>query len=164
MSNIVIQEACYDNPEHGNAILSLLDKYAQDPMGGGKSLSEFTKSNLIKCLRNHPTSISLLASMDGEYVGLLNAFSNLSTFKCKPLFNIHDLSVLDDFRGMGVASALLARLETIAIERDYCKLTLEVLEGNLAAKAAYKKFGFTSYELDPRMGAALFWEKPLTND
>jgi hypothetical protein len=40
-------------------------------------------------------------------------------------------------------------------------VTLEVLEGNQIAKNAYIKFGFAGYELDPKMGKALFWEKPL---
>ena len=42
-----------------------------------------------------------------------------------------------------------------------CKLTLEVLDGNAPAKAAYEKFGFASYELDPAVGGALCWQKKL---
>jgi len=36
-----------------------------------------------------------------------------------------------------------------------------VLEGNRTAQAVYKSLGFTGYELDPRMGKAMFWQKPL---
>ena len=48
-----------------------------------------------------------------------------------------------------------------AEERDMNKLTLEVLDGNAPAKAAYEKFGFASYELDPAVGGALCWQKKL---
>jgi hypothetical protein len=40
-------------------------------------------------------------------------------------------------------------------------MTLEVLEGNVAAQAAYQSCGFAGYELDPCMGKALFWKKKL---
>jgi len=36
-----------------------------------------------------------------------------------------------------------------------------VLEGNGAAQAAYSSAGFRPYQLDPAMGRAQFWEKPL---
>ena len=45
--------------------------------------------------------------------------------------------------------------------RGCCKLTLEVLDNNFIAKALYKKFGFSDYQLDPEYGNALFWEKKL---
>ena len=47
------------------------------------------------------------------------------------------------------------------IKKNCCKITLEVLEGNTIAKNAYKKFGFMGYELDPKMGKAMLWEKSL---
>ena len=56
---------------------------------------------------------------------------------------------------------LLKEAEIIAKEIGSCKMTLEVLEGNKAAQSAYSKYGFRGYELDPKMGKALFWEKVL---
>ncbi len=52
-------------------------------------------------------------------------------------------------------------VEKISRERGYCKLTLEVLEGNIVAQNAYKKLGFSGYELDEKTGKAMFWEKVL---
>ena len=40
-------------------------------------------------------------------------------------------------------------------------LTLEVLEGNKVAQAAYRASGFAGYELDPEVGRAMFWQKKL---
>jgi hypothetical protein len=56
---------------------------------------------------------------------------------------------------------LLQKTENLAIDLGCCKLTLEVLEGNHVAHAAYLSAGFSGYELNPEMGKALFWEKKL---
>jgi hypothetical protein len=44
---------------------------------------------------------------------------------------------------------------------DCCKLTLEVLEGNKLAQAAYIANGFVGYQLVSEMGQAMFWQKKL---
>jgi ribosomal protein S18 acetylase RimI-like enzyme len=69
---------------------------------------------------------------------------------------------LSDFRGQGISKKLLQKSEEIAKSLGCCKLTLEVLEGNTTAQAAYKASGFAGYELDPQMGKALFWQKKLS--
>jgi ribosomal protein S18 acetylase RimI-like enzyme len=56
---------------------------------------------------------------------------------------------------------MLDKLEEIARSKGCCKLCLEVLEGNVRAQKVYKSFGFASYQLDPSMGKALFWNKKL---
>ena len=55
----------------------------------------------------------------------------------------------------------MVAVEEVALLKGCFKITLEVLSSNVPAKAAYEKFGFTGYELDPEKGHALFWEKPL---
>jgi hypothetical protein len=42
-----------------------------------------------------------------------------------------------------------------------CVNTVEVLEGNDVAQAAYRKFGFDDSIFDPAHGRMLFWSKPL---
>ena len=59
---------------------------------------------------------------------------------------------------------MLEAIESVAVERKCCKLTLEVLEGNHIAQHVYKKFGFAAYELDPKMGQAMFFEKKLNGE
>jgi hypothetical protein len=60
-----------------------------------------------------------------------------------------------------LSKLLLQEVEEIALDLGCCKLTLEVLEGNHVAQSAYKAFGFSGYELNPKMGKTLFWEKKL---
>lgn len=159
--NISIQQADYQNPEHALVMVDLLDAYARDPMGGGEPLSQFVKDNLLVELAKRSFAISLIAFADAKPVGLLNAFEGFSTFKAKPLINIHDIIVLSEYRGRQIGKKLLLAIEAIAREKNCCKITLEVLEGNQAAQKVYHKAGFAGYALDPEMGHALFWQKNL---
>ncbi len=162
--SIFISEADLYNPEHTEMILSLLRQYAKDIAGGQKDLSDYVKENLIKELKKIPTSIILLAFENEIPIGLCICFEGFSTFYAKPLLNIHDFVVSEPYRGRGIARLLLTKLEELAKERGYCKLTLEVLEGNTRAQKVYKDFGFNGYRLDSTMGKALFWDKKLYLD
>lgn len=153
--------ADFKDPIHQQAIIDLLDHYAQDPMGGGSPLSEFARDNLISAMAERSFAISLLAFDQQRPVGLLNAFEGFSTFACKPLINIHDIVVHRDYRGKGISKRLLRQIEEIALAKSCCKLTLEVLSNNEIAKSAYRSCGFNDYQLKPEAGVALFWEKKL---
>lgn len=156
-----ILRADYDNPEHEKAIQTLMNHYAQDPMGGGEALSELALNNMVKGLKAFGRAVTMLAYVDNQPVGLINCIEGFSTFKAKPLLNIHDVVVLDGFRGKGITQSMLKAVENYAIEIGCCKLTLEVLEGNKPARRAYENYGFAAYELDPEMGSAMFWQKLL---
>lgn len=151
----------YDDPEHAVALIDLLDAYARDPAGGGEALSDFARRNLIAALAARPFVFSVLAFDGGMPVGLVNAIEGFSTFACRPLVNVHDVVVLESHRGRGIAAQLFAEVEAIARERGACKLTLEVLSGNRAARSLYEKLGFDDYRLDPAMGHAQFLQKWL---
>ena len=161
MTNITTIIADYHNPQHCADIVWLMNHYAQDAMGGGTPLSAFTQQNLTSTLATLPHALTILCYIDQQAVGLLTGFEGFSTFACKPLMNIHDVVVKHNYRGQGISYHLLNAVETIARERDYCRLTLEVLEGNPIAQRAYLQHGFTAYELDPAVGKALFWQKTL---
>ena len=158
---IEITGADYHNSRHGAALICLLDAYALDPMGGGQALSGYVKQNLIGELQQRPTAFSVLAFADGQPAGLVNCFEVFSTFLCRPLANIHDLIVLPEYRGHRIGQLMLQQVEQLALERDCCKLTLEVLQGNHAAQQLYRKFGFAAYQLAAENGNALFWQKHL---
>jgi ribosomal protein S18 acetylase RimI-like enzyme len=158
---IEIVRARYDEPSHAAALVELLDTYARDPAGGGEALSEFARTNLIAELATRPFIFSVLAFEDSAAVGLINAIEGFSTFACRPLVNIHDVVVLPAHRRRGIAAQMFAEVEAIARERGACKLTLEVLSGNLSARTLYEKLGFDDYRLDPAMGHAQFMQKWL---
>ncbi|WP_345990598.1 GNAT family N-acetyltransferase [Sulfurimonas sp. HSL1-2] len=159
--NIQIVKADYCNEIHWADIPMLLDAYARDPMGGGQPLKETVKASLVSELAKRPYAFTVIAYADGKPAGLANCFEGFSTFACKPLVNIHDIAVLPEYRGIGISQKLLEKVEEIATEKGCCKITLEVLGNNAVAQAAYRKFGFAAYELDPAAGSAQFWEKKL---
>lgn len=158
---ITLIKADYHNEQHGKDLVMLLNSYALDPMGGGKALSDNVQQNLVATIANRNDFLTLLCYVDDKPAGILNCVEGFSTFKCKPLLNIHDCGVLKEYRGLGISQKLFIEAERISRERGYCKLTLEVLEGNIVAKNAYKKLGFSGYELDVKTGNAMFWEKVL---
>lgn len=147
--------------EQGRRVVQLLNVYATDPMGGGESLTEDVMRRLPQELKKRPTAHAFIATLDGVEAGVAICFEGFSTFECKPLINIHDLCVVPTMRRKGVASTLIFSIEQYALSIGCCKLTLEVLEGNHAAKASYRACGFEGYELDPEMGKAVFWQKKL---
>ncbi len=160
---IDIVKADLSLPAHVEATIQLMDAYALDPMGGGQGLSSYAKANLPAELVKRKSAHVILAFVDAKPAGLIICLEGFSTFACKPLLNIHDAIVALPYRGRGLSKLLLHKAEAIALDLGCCKLTLEVLEGNHIAQAAYKAFGFSGYELNPQMGKALFWEKKLEN-
>jgi len=159
--NIELISVDYKNEEQAKDLVTLLNGYALDPMGGGEALSAYVQENLVSTMAKRGDTFTILAYVDGEPAGIVNFIEGFSTFKCKPLMNIHDVGVLTQFRGLGLSQKMFAEVEKIAKARGCCKLTLEVLEGNIVAQNAYKKLGFSGYELDPNMGKAVFWEKKI---
>lgn len=159
--DILVLQASYTNPVHAEAIATLLNHYAEDPMGGGHGLPADLLEQLPADLAKRPHAFSVLAFVGGEPAGLINCFEGFSTFACRPLVNVHDVAVMERFRGLGLSQKMLQKVEEIARQRGCCKITLEVLEGNAVAQAAYRKFGFDDAVFDPAHGRMLFWNKPL---
>jgi GNAT superfamily N-acetyltransferase len=156
-----VRRADYQSANDAAALVMLLDAYASDPAGGGEPLSDFAKTHLVHELAARPQAYSVLA-FDGEApAGLVNCIEGFSTFACKPLVNVHDVAVLASHRGRGMAEAMLAEAERIAVERGAIKMTLEVLSGNAPAMRLYRRIGYAGYQLDPAMGTAQFLQKWL---
>ncbi|WP_153162119.1 N-acetyltransferase [Zoogloea sp. 1C4] len=166
MTTLTLQPVNFDDPRQTADFLFLLDHYMRGPTGNGKPMDDDLRARLPDALRRRPTVLCHIAYVSDESgrtqpAGLINCVEGFSTFAGKPLLNIHDIVVHEDFRRRGIARALLAHAETVARDRGCCKLTLEVLEGNRGAHRAYLEFGFQAYQLDPAMGAAMFMEKKL---
>lgn len=157
----ILERVNYSDKKHAEDLGYLMSCYAADPMGGGKPLPKEIISRIAVELSKIPHALSVICYVEDIPAGLINCFEAFSTFKCRPLINVHDIIVVKEFRGQGISHLLLQRIEEIAQEKECCKITLEVLEGNIPAKKSYMKFGFSDYELDPEFGKALFWEKEL---
>lgn len=135
--------------------LDLLDAYAREPMGAERPLDAAVRSRLARDLPQHPTVQGLFAEHDGRPIGFATCFVGYSTFRAQPLLNIHDIAVLPQWRGRGVATALLAGIEARARALGCCRVTLEVRDDNPGARHVYRHSGFVPAQCN------LFMEKPL---
>jgi len=156
MAEPIFEFCDFTNPVHLEAMGFLLNHYMEDPMGDHPPLNSEELLLLAEKLAERPHAFILLMLLDGKFVGMSTCFELLSTFKIKPYLYIHDFIVHGNFRGLRLGRKLMEKLVEISLERDYCKITLEVREDNEAALALYRKMGFT--ECEPNM---YFWTKTL---
>lgn len=131
-------------------------------MGSNKPLPEYVQMNLIPGLRRHPTTRIVFAESKTEenvwsVVGMALCFLGFSSFRAKPLLNIHDLIVQDDARGLGIGGKLLDAVADLARSENCCLVTLEVRQDN-PARRLYAKKGFAALE-EPLAGDAMLWAK-----
>ena len=156
-----VVQADLGDPAHQRDVVTLTAAYAEDPMGNGGPLPTEVLQRLVPALRAHPTTMIFLAHAGGQAVGIATCFLGFSTFAARPLLNVHDLAVLPEWRGRGVARALLQFVERAARERGCAKLTLEVQEHNRRARGVYLAAGFAQDHAGEAAGGALFYAKRL---
>jgi ribosomal protein S18 acetylase RimI-like enzyme len=128
--------------------LAMLDAYARDPMGAGRPLPDAVKLRLRANLPTRPGAHALLAERSGTDVGFASCFVGYSTFRARPLLNLHDIAVVPEARGLGIARQILEAVEALARRLDCCKVTLEVRSDNLRAQRAYESAGFVPADCD----------------
>jgi ribosomal protein S18 acetylase RimI-like enzyme len=161
---LVVAPASFGNDDDITAFLDLLDAYARDPMGGGAPLPGDVRMRLIPDLKGRMLrgdALVLIARLGGKPVGLAVCFSSYSTFRGRPVLNLHDLAVLPEQRGTGVGRKLLEAVEDAARARRCCKVTLEVREDNARAREIYERTGFVDYAPGDARTRTLFLEKKL---
>jgi ribosomal protein S18 acetylase RimI-like enzyme len=160
-SALRLVRADLDNAEHAAAIVALLDHYAQHEMGQSRPLDEEVRQRLIPGLKAHSGTRVVLAFAGERPVGVAICFMGFSTFKARPLLNIHDFVIHESTRGQGVGRRLMDEVVALARALDCCKVTLEVRVDNHPALRLYEKCGFEPG--DPQNTAQWFWTKPLNS-
>ena len=156
-----VLEAALENSEHQEIVLNMVRAFARDSMGNGQDLSQESREMLIDGLRRHPAVSVFIAFNEKKPLGFATCFLGFSTFTARPLLNIHDFYVGDEYRGRGVGRHILHAIENKARALGCCKLTLEVQENNQTALSLYHRFGFEEAQYDAGAGAVLFRQKKL---
>jgi len=154
--NIEILKADLTDSQQVASIIDIVDSYAREPMAGGEPLAAEVRDQLVIELASVPGLVVFLALFDSEPAGVAVCFRGYSTFKAKPLLNIHDFAVLPEKRNHGLGRALLRAIDEYARESGCCKVTLEVREDNIGARRLYREVGFGT-EILP----TIFLEKRL---
>lgn len=153
-----IIQADLGDQEHGVAIVDLLDHYARHPMGQGRPLSDDIRERLLPGLRENE-GIVLLAFNGSTPVGAAICFLGFSTFKGRPLLNLHDFVIHQAVRGQGVGRQLMDAVCEAARQLGCCRVTLEVRADNHPAQRLYERCGFERGEAATT--AEWFWKKSL---
>jgi GNAT superfamily N-acetyltransferase len=170
MSSVEIVEVDLDRSDHRDAVLTLVDEYAQDPMGNDQPLPNSVREALIPGLKAHPTTLIFLAletgnddrgENGGKALGIAVCFRGFSTFRAMPLINLHDLFVRKSARGKDLGRALLQAVAEKARSIGACKVTLEVQSENLRARGIYAAAGFEQAVYKDEAGGVFFLTKPL---
>lgn len=151
-----IEQINLSNETHCRALLSLLNHYMLDPMGGGKPMEENHPDKLLSALKKQSNYVGFLIYKGDQPAAMANCFVGFSTFKAKQLINIHDFVVHSDYRQKGLGENLLNTIAQYAHNNNMCRVSLEVREDNPKAMNLYKKVGFKT--CTPNM---YFWEKPI---
>ncbi|KAJ3150729.1 hypothetical protein HDU86_006346 [Geranomyces michiganensis] len=80
-----------------------------------------------------PFAHVLLASLNGQPVGMALYFFNYSTWKARPGLYLEDLYVDDAARGAGVGTALMKALARVAVEKGCGRMEWSALDWNKPA-------------------------------
>lgn len=144
------------NAEHQSSIVELLDMYCRDEFGDSKPLSDQARANLIPGLIKHGGARVFLAYEDQKPLGVAICMIGFSSFRGKPLINIHDIAVCPEARGKGVGRKLLDAVTAEAKNLGCGKVTLEVRSDNVRAMGLYRSVGFK-----PSQPETFFWTQTI---
>ncbi|MEU7804775.1 GNAT family N-acetyltransferase [Micromonospora arborensis] len=84
----------------------------------------------------------LVAEQDGAIVGYVSVEPKLPFAEAAHVYALWSLVVSAQARRLGIASALLAAAEQVALEQGATKLSLRVLGSNLPAQRLYERHGY----------------------
>ncbi len=90
-----------------------------------------------------PRFESLVAELDGEIVAYSIFLTTYSTFRMQPTLFLEDVFVHPRARRRGIATAIMARLRALAVERGCGRFEWMVLDWNAGAQALYARLGAT---------------------
>ena len=124
----------------------MLRAYSEDPLGQDKPLEDDVLHQTVADLATLPHAIAFVAYDANTPVAFATCFAAYSTFRAKPLWNIHDIAVIPSHRRQGIATQLLKTISDYALEEGCCKVTLEVREDNPHADKCYRQFGFQAVQ------------------
>jgi ribosomal protein S18 acetylase RimI-like enzyme len=122
-----------------------------------------SRRSLRRLLASEST-VAMVAREDGAIMGVAVVLFRVNSRVAR----LYSLAVAPKYTGRGIASALLAAAEKIAMRRKCRSLRLEVHERNHGAikvyrRAGYHEFGSYRHYYQDR-GHALRFEKQLTDD
>ncbi len=123
-----------------DALATLFDQYRQfqDMPSDLTAARSFLRARI-----DHSESVLFIALDHDTPVGMAQLYPSFSSVKLSRVFILNDLFVIETGRRRGVASALLAAVETYAWASSASRVTLNVARENAAGQALYRRLGWT---------------------
>lgn len=137
MSRMEIREARADD---WPAVARLLAELGRPEVLGQPD--EATHRQRYESYLARENTVALVADLDGQVVGFLDMEFRERLNFARPQAWIPDLVVSEASRSRGVGSALLARAEELARERDCFAVSLESASWRTRSHAFYQREGF----------------------
>lgn len=159
--SVRVAQVDFSNPRDVQAVVDMVDAYAQHEMGGGEALPEAIRQQMAERYPAHPAALAWLAWIDDEPVGVATCLWVFGTFAARPRINIHDLAVTGGHRDQGIGRKLLEAVEQYAREHNCHALTLEVRGDNARGRHLYTSFGFEGPDEWSPPEQMAFFKKPL---
>eukprot|EP01041_Mallomonas_annulata_P002416 gene2416-4689_t len=120
--------------------LRILEKLRQRVDQGGVCLIAVVNEKVLPCLQLHVPPIRILGSVEISPTDFRN--TSMECIGHERKLYAMDLAVRGDVRRMGIASGLLAAVESYALTHSYQEIYLHVEVDNEGARNLYKKNGY----------------------
>lgn len=159
--DIEIRDMTSSDEEGVAGLLAELNRFEAE-LANDRDVSEQAARKHFDYLRNEITSLGgffLVAELKDRLVGcLVAAPESMPGFFIKPEYRdygeIHDLFVVPELRGKGLARRLVEEAEQRFRTKGFTLVSLYALVGNTNAIEAYKRLGFDHYEVFMRKNIA----------
>jgi ribosomal protein S18 acetylase RimI-like enzyme len=136
MSKITIEHAIASELD---ALVTLFEAYRA--FYGCTPDANATRQFLSQRIANADSAI-LLAKEGPRAIGFVQLYPVFSSLQLKRAWILNDLFVHPDYRGHGVARALMAAARQFARETGAASLSLETARDNAPARALYESLGY----------------------
>ena len=87
-------------------------------------------------------SIIFIATSDTKASGFAQLYPAFASLSLQPSWILNDLFVSPEFRGSGVAEALMASAKQLAVDTHACEIFLQTARSNHKARALYEKLQY----------------------
>jgi GNAT superfamily N-acetyltransferase len=137
MSDVVVREARREDAPAIVALIRALAEFERLPGPDADAAARLAEHGFGA----RPHFESLVAESDGRIVAYAIFVTTYSTFRVRPTLFLEDIFVHPDARRRGIATRMMERLRTLAVERDCGRFEWMVLDWNAGAQALYAKLG-----------------------
>lgn len=140
MGDITVRQAVLTDLDQ---LAALFDQYRQFQ---GQPTDGVAARDFLRARFDHGESVVFLAHDGAQPVGFAQLYPSFSSVSLKRVFILNDLFVAEAGRRKGVATYLLAAVETYAWSLGAGRVTLNVARSNVTAQALYAARGWQQDE------------------